>query len=856
MNEQEFLFVHNLLGQRSVDGLICATKVTNSKKIENGYLIETDGPFIKLIFLTKDIIRIRASFDKKFIEESYVLTLTAWEDRFDNFLGNERKRIKALDVSYTEDKQKIIFKTSTLVLEMYKEPFGFKLYDHTKVLLYSDLIGRSFVKDQLGRRYHYNAIDLDKDHFYGFGEKTGNLDKKGQRMMMSPKDAIGHDPENGDPLYKHIPFYIRINETSKKAVGLFYHNSYDAVFDMGREISGYWPRYSYYMTDGGDVDLFLIHGPKVKDVVAKYTDLTGKQAFPPKQSLGYTASTMYYAELKENCDQEIYNVIDKHIKEDIPIDNFWLASGYSSGEEDNLRYTFNWNHKKFPSVNEFFQSMNDKGINVIPNLKPGVLKNHPYAKYYEEQSAFIKDADNKEDCLGNWWGGLGRFIDFSKPSGRNAWKKLLKENILTRGTSTVWNDNCEYDGITNRDAICDFDGGLGTMAQLKSLQSNLMAHAGREAIAEVYPEARPYIISRAGFAGIQRYAQTWAGDNLTDWRTPKFNINTIIGMGLSGVANNGCDIGGFAGKAPEAELLLRWIQNGIFQPRFVINSANNDNTVTEPWMYAENIEFVRAAYKLRYKLLPYMYSLMYEACSEGTPIIRPLFLEFQDDTRCFTDDNFTFMFGSSILVANVFAKGAVSRKLYLPSGSLWYYWETMEKFDGGQEIEIPISFASIPMFFRDTAIVPMTEDISNISRDQIEKLELVIATDGDSKFAFYEDDGKTNEYLNGAYLKTMITVKNKIRSEIIFHKEGKFVSSIENIFLKVINKEKGAYWVTVNEKQLKQYLYVDTFTEAEEGWYYNPSRGFVCIKYKNIPINYKVVVSFEKFDLIGMADEL
>jgi len=254
--------------------------------------------------------------------------------------------------------------------------------------------------------------------------------------------------------------------------------------------------------------------------------------------------------------------------------------------------------------------------------------------------------------------------------------------------------------------------------------------------------------------------------------------------------------------------------------------------------------------------LPYMYSLMYEACSAGTPIIRPLFLEFQDDTRCLTDDNFTFMFGSSILVANVFDKGAVSRKLYLPAGSAWYYWETMEKFDGGQELEIPISLASIPMFFRDTAIVPMTEDISNISKDQVEKLELVIATDRDSKFTFYEDDGKTNEYLHGTYLKTMITVKNEIRSEIIFHKEGKFVSSIESIFLKVINKEKGAYWVTVNEKQLKQYLHVDTFAKAVEGWYYNPSRGVVCIKYKNIPIDYKVVVSFEKFDLIGMEDEL
>jgi len=835
--------------------MITANVFKSIEKTENGYLIQTDGPAVKLIFLTDDIIRIRASFDKKFIEESYVLVLTAWKDRLDSFLGKERKKINALDIIYTENEKSLEFRTKNVVLKLDKCPFCFRLYDSAGRLLYSDLPGRTFVMDQLGRRLHYNAIDLDKDHFYGFGEKTGKIDKKGRRMSMSPKDAIGHDPETGDPLYKHIPFYIRLNEDSKKAIGLFYHNSYDAVFDMGCEISGYWPRYSYYMADGGDIDLFLINGPSVKDVVCRYTDLTGKQAFPPEYALGYTGSTMYYAELKKNCDQEIYGVIDKHIKEDIPIDNFWLASGYSTGETDNLRYTFNWNKVKFPFPEEFFQKMKEKGINVIPNLKPGVLANHPYFNYYKEQDAFIKNAENTEDSIGSWWGGPGRFIDFTKPSGRKAWKTLLKKTILEKGASTVWNDNCEYDGISDKDAICDFDGAGGKMAQLKILHSNLMARVGKEAIAEVYPNLRPYIINRAGFAGIQRYAQTWAGDNLTDWRTPKFNVNTIIGMGLSGVANNGCDIGGFAGRAPEPELLLRWIQNGIFQPRFVMNSANNDNTVTEPWMYAEYTELIRDAYKLRYKLLPFLYSLMREACTEGTPIIRPLFFEFQDDKKCMTDENFTFMLGSSILVANVFEKGAVTRKLYLPEGAAWYDMKTMEKFSGGQEIEIAVDAASIPMFLRDGGIVPSTNDIFNIRKDTLKNLEVLISGNKDGTFALYEDDGISNDYLSGMYLETMITVKNSARSEISFTRKGNFTSTVDQMLVKVINQQKGAYWVTVDGWEIKQFLDFDKLEEAEEGWSYNASKGIVYVKYKNISYDYKVVVSFEKFDLIGMADE-
>ena len=229
------------------------------------------------------------------------------------------------------------------------------------------------------------------------------------------------------------------------------------------------------------------------------------------------------------------------------------------------------------------------------------------------------------------------------------------------------------DGIEDRDAYCSFEGAGGTMAELKIIHSNMMAYLAHQAIHNVYPNERPYVINRAGYAGIQRYAQVWGGDNLTDWRTLKYNVATILGMGLSGCANMGCDIGGFAGGAPESELLLRWIQSGIFQPRFTLNSANSDNTVTQPWMYEENLDYVREAFSLRYKMLPYLYSLMHEASVDGLPVMRPLFLEFPDDRECYTDEHLTFMFGPSVLVANVLEKGAVEREVYLPSGTDWYY---------------------------------------------------------------------------------------------------------------------------------------------------------------------------------------
>lgn len=825
------------------------------EKTENGYRIHGDNADVMLVFLTDDIIRVRVSFDRLFKEESYTLVTTAWPDRMDTLLAGERTRITALDVPCEETDKTLTFRTATLKLVFRKCPFSMLLYTADGELIYQDLRERAFEKDQLGRLSHYSRMDRAHDHFYGFGEKTGYLDKKGRRLRMSPKDAIGHDPENGDPMYKHIPFYIRVNDEQRHALGLFYHNSYDSVFDMGQEISGYWDRYCYYQTDGGDIDLFLLNGPSMAAVLDHYTLLTGRSALPTKQSLGYCASTMYYAELEKDCDQEIYKVIDKHHKEGVLLDNFWLASGYTSGEEDNLRYVFNWNHRRFPDPAGFFARMNAMGINVIPNLKPGILKNHPYRELFEKNDVFIKNPDGKGDYYGRWWGGEGRFFDFTSERGRNTWKELLKKNVLELGAKTVWNDNCEMDGVEDRDAQCDFEGAKGTMADLKIMHSNLMAYVGKQALAEVYPGERPYIINRAGFAGIQRYAQVWGGDNLTDWRTVKFNIATILGMGLSGCANMGCDIGGFAGGAPEAELLLRWIQSGIFQPRFCLNSANDDNTVTQPWMYEENNDYIRAAYALRYRMLPYLYSLMYEANQDGMPAMRPLFLEFPDDPACYSDQNLTFMFGPAVLVANVVEKGAKTRTVYLPAGATWYDMnDNLRAYAGGQTIEVPVDLGSIPMFLRGSGVFVTSEDVKHIESDTLRHLDLLIAAETDTAFVLYDDDGHTEQYKQGNYSRTQITVTAGDRTTVAFHKTGSYADTVNSLTLRLVSKAKGAYWVTVDGKPVQRTIVREAFDAADCGWYYNMSDRTIWVKYpKPAKDDYEVVISTEKFDLVGMV---
>lgn len=867
------------------------------EKTDNGYLVTTAQALIKLVFMTDDIVRIRVSFDGEFAEHSYALVTTAWEDDLDELFKDERERIKPLDVAAQESEQEIVFETNNMVLTMKKHPVSFSLLDKSLgCTVYSDLKERAYERDQVGRLFHFNAIDPKGDHFFGFGEKTGHLDKKGRHMRTCPKDAIGHDPEFGDPMYKHIPFYVRVNENIGGYVGLFYNNSYDCAFDMGNERSGYWDPYSYYQADGGDIDLFLINGPSIKQVVERYTYLTGRSAMPTMQSLGFTSSTMYYAELERNCDEEIYDVINKHLEENIYVDNFWLASGYSAGEKDKLRYTFNWNYQRFPDPKKFFDTMNAKGINVIPNLKIGVLMGHPYKEYYKEHDALIKkpclDANGPSAVLGKWadhddlaafqndpyyvgkwWGGPGYFVDFTGSKGRDAWQHLLEENILKMGTRTVWNDNNEADGVEDRNAVVAAEGKGGTMAEYKAIQSNMMAYTGKKAIANVYPNERPYIINRAGYSGIQRYAQVWGGDNLTDWRTVKFNVATILGMGLSGVANMGCDIGGFAGSAPEGELLLRWIQNGIFQPRFTMNSANNDNTVTQPWMYQEYLPQIKEAYALRYRYLIYIYALMRQAHLDGTPALRPLFYECEQDIATLHDQNLSFMFGPYILVANVLEKGQKVRPIYLPAGHTWYDLnDNFKSYEGGQTIEYPVDENSIPMFLKDSAIVITSPDIKRIVFDKVKTLELTIAApeslmsldnvkyqellkDYAFSFDYYEDDGHTKDFENGVYANTKITVTPGQVMEIDFAKSGSYEHSYEQISGRVVSKHKGALQVLCDGVELKRFLVPDDFHKAESGWCYNLSSRVIEFKCKKPnKDNFKLIVSTKHFDLIGMEN--
>mgnify|MGYP002224099844 FL=1 len=813
----------------------------------------TNSVEIRILFLTDSILRIRAGFDGDFAEESYSLVMTAWEDRMDDFLKGRRTRVEAADAVLSDGDREAVIEGRILKVVVEKDPFRICVYDKEGTLLHADIVDLAYMEDSNHRRIHTSEISPE-DCFYGFGEKSGSFNKAQKFMSMSPKDAMGYNPRETDSLYKHIPFYIKLNRGTRKAVGYFYHNTCECDFDMGREKSNYWKPHSRYRTDGGDIDLFLIAGPSVRQVVERYTDLTGKSAMLPRYALGYLGSSMYYPELDNDCDDAILDFIDTTREEKIPVDGFQLSSGYCTVETDKgiKRCVFTWNKKRFKDPREFFAQMEKRGVTVSPNVKPGILLIHPKLDEMKAKGMFIKASGSDEPGIGTWWGGKGVFADFTNPSTRTYWKEMLKENVLEYGTSSVWNDNCEYDSLVDKDCRCDFEGKGGTIGQLKSVMSNIMCHITDEAIHETFTNTRPYIVCRSGHCGIQRYAQTWAGDNLTCWDSLKYNIATILGMSLSGVANQGCDIGGFYGPSPEAELMVRWIQNGIFQPRFSIHSTNTDNTVTEPWMYGDCTDYIREAIGLRYQLSPYLYSLMERAHETGLPIMEPMCSAFQEDVKCY-EEGVDFMLGDSLLVANVVEKGAVSRKVYLPEGETFYDFYTRAAYEGGRTVELPVDLGSIPLFVRSGAIIPMAEDrLDNLKTQQAEHIRILCAADRDGRFELYEDDGISMDYEKGGCLKTSITMTAGERTVLDFHQEGHYETAVKTLYLDMIHREKAPYWVKADGETIPHFLHRRKFEDADCGWYYSQRLKSVQIKYPNPKKDYQVIVSFEQFDLIGM----
>ncbi|AOP44224.2 glycoside hydrolase family 31 protein [Edwardsiella piscicida] len=592
---------------------------------------------------------------------------------------------------------------------------------------------------------HYLQRRKD-ERFYGLGEKAGDLLRNGKRYEMRNLDAMGYNARSTDPLYKHIPFTI--TQRDDVSMGLFYDNLSSTWLDLGNEIDNYHTAYRRWQAEAGDIDYYLFCGKRVLDITKTFVRLTGKTLFGPKWSLGYSGSTMHYTDAPD-AQNQLMNFIRLCQDHAIPCDSFQLSSGYTS--INGKRYVFNWNYDKVPQPKVMSQAFHDAGIRLAANIKPCLLQDHPRYAEAAAQGLFIRDSESEAPERSTFWDDEGSHLDFTNPHTVAWWQNGVTTQLLEMGIDATWNDNNEFE-VWDGEARCHGFGQPIAIKQIRPVMPLLMMRASMEAQQRFAPHLRPYLISRSGCAGMQRYVQTWSGDNRTSWETLRYNTRMGVGMSLSGLFNVGHDVGGFSGDKPDPELFVRWVQNGVMHPRFTIHSWNDDQTVNEPWMYPAITPAIRGAIELRYRLLPYLYTLLWQAHADDEPMLRPTFLDHQHDAKTFAECD-DFLLGRDILVASVVEPGARTRRVWLPdNGGGWYDFYSEAWFCGGQWITLDAALERLPPLVRAGAGLPLSERVRHVDSAADDRRELRLFPRqgcGSDSGLLFEDDGESWGYQQG-----------------------------------------------------------------------------------------------------------
>lgn len=639
--------------------------------------------------------------------------------------------------SVREDGEKVFLSTKRLKVEIQKKPCRVIIKDEKeKILLKEGTKG-------IGYNHSKEVICFkeaaDDDRFYGLGEKTGFLNKKGDRFVMWNTDVYApHNPET-DPLYLSVPFFMAARNGT--AYGIYFDNTHRTFFDFQSQNNVY-----SFGGDGGQMDYYFIAGPEPKDVIAGYTVLTGRMPLPPKWALGYHQSRYSYS-----SEKEVRDLCATFRKKNIPLDAVYLDIHYMDGYR-----VFTFDKERFPNPESLVADLKKQGIMTVPIVNPGVKEDPEYPVFQEGmlKNYFCRYIDGRV-FYGNVWPGKSAFPDFFHSKVRDWWGK--RHRFYSRmGIEGIWNDMNEPSVFNESKTMDDkvihnYEGEIKTHREMHNLYGFYMCMATYEGMKKLLNGKRPFLLTRAGFAGVQRYAAVWTGDNRSFWEHLQMSLPMLMNIGISGIPFCGADVGGFAYHA-NGELLVRWIQAGVFMPFFRNHSAIETRR-QEPWAFGEKYELIIKKYiKLRYQWLPQLYTLFAEAHEKGLPVMRALFLEYPHDEKTFNIHD-QFLLGENVMIAPIMQPGNECRAVYFPEGCWVDYW-TDEEYAGKQYHLVSAPLDKLPVFIKKgTAVIHGEDKTSTAVPDKKLVIHLYYEDNHVSAFQLYDDDGQTFLYEDGEFLR-------------------------------------------------------------------------------------------------------
>lgn len=589
-----------------------------------------------------------------------------------------------------------------------------------------------------------------EDAVYGLGDKPGCLNRRGYVYVNWNTDNPAPHVDSFKSLYKSIPFFMVLGENY--CYGIFADNTYKTTFDFGFESSEYY----IVSHEKGFLDYYFFPGEKPSDVVKKYTGLTGTTPLFQRWIYGSHQSRWGY------CSQdEIIGIAEAFEKNEIPCDVIHMDIDYMDGYR-----VFTFDKERFPDTKALSETLADKGIKLISIIDPGVKKDEAYFMYREgmEMDAFAHDAQGAvyENAV---WPGTSVFPDFSREDVRKWWGEKTKI-LLDHGIRGIWNDMNEPASFRGP-LPDDVKFAAGAHDEIHNIYGHLMAKATYEGLLEHDNGRRPFVLTRAAYAGSQKYCGGWTGDNHSIWSHLTLSLEQICNLSLCGMAMCGSDIGGF-GSDVTPELLVRFYQAAVFAPFFRNHSAVGTRR-QEPWLFDEKTrDAVRKTVRLRYRFIPYIYDLARECERTGEPIVRPLVYEYPHDkmVRNICDE---YLLGKFVLVAPVTVPGKFAREVYLPEGE-WYDYETNEKYTGGKYILADAPLDKVPVFIRAGAILPVAEGNIQSTEDITSENTRILTYPGQGTFIHYEDDNETLAYREGSYNAMEYTLNGEKLEKKVIHK--------------------------------------------------------------------------------------
>lgn len=711
--------------------------------------INAENAYVEITAYSPSVIRVRMDQHPLGADFSYAVTAKPQPTR----------------IQTTQNSQEIVVTTDSLQLHIGRDPFSVRFLTPSGEVINEDETG--LTTSWIGNEVTTYKKMQENERFIGLGEKTGNLDRRGEGYTNWNSDKFGY-ATNQDPIYATIPFYIGIHHHIN--YGIFFDNTFQSDFNFGASNN----RFSSFGARGGEMNYYFIYHPQVADIIASYTFLTGRIHMPPMWSLGYQQNRYSYYP-----DTEVLRIAQTLREKKIPADGITLDIHYMDAYK-----LFTWNRERFPHPGQLSRQLDKMGFKLTVIVDPGIRVEEGYPAYEsgKKENIFIKYSDG-QNYTGQVWPGWCHFPDFTSVKGREWWKSQVKSYVRD-GIRGIWNDMNEiatWGQKMPNNVLFDYEGHPVTHLQAHNIYGLQMVRASYEGTREELKK-RPFLLTRAAYAGSQRYSAIWTGDNRAEEDHMLLGVRLLNSLGLSGMPFAGMDIGGFTGN-PTVSLYARWMQIGAFIPYFRNHTGVNTKS-SEPWAYGEEVlEIARNYINLRYRLLPYLYSSMNEAARTGMPVMRTLAIEHTFDPNIYdTRYQNQYEYGNAFMIAP-FESTKEFGQIYFPEGK-WYNLYNDTITSGGQAVISPLSVKSLPVFVKESSIIPMQSLIQNTAEKPSDTLVLHIYKGSRANtFVYYEDDGESFDNENGGYYQRAITYQPANKKITLEKPTGNYTSQFRYISL-------------------------------------------------------------------------